>query len=101
MIFLTFLNAFENPDPWRNWYDFLIEAFAAVGGLQLVLVGAWQREDREAMGKVFLHPAAEFGGGIRVVAGEGFETGLGRGEAGVGVATDELEAAEAGGLERG
>ena len=45
-------------------------------------MGGRHGEDGEALGKVFLHPDGEFGGGFGVGFGEGFETGLGCGEVG-------------------
>ena len=54
-------------------FEFLVDAFERIGGAHSFLVRGGEREHREALRQVFLHPGREFGGGFGVVGDDFLE----------------------------
>ena len=60
-------------------FEFLVEAFEAVGGAESAPVCFWEGEDGQGFGDVGFQPGAEFGGGLLPFLSDGLEACFGFG----------------------
>ena len=63
-------------------FEFLVDPFQRIGRAHPLLVGGGQREDREALRQILLHPGREFGSGFGVVGDDLLEPLFGGGATG-------------------
>jgi hypothetical protein len=62
--------------------EFLVNSLKGVACAYAALVGDREREEKEALGVILLHPGGKFGSGLGVGGDEMIEAGLSRGEIG-------------------
>ena len=72
----------ENAGDAGAAFEFLVDAFQRIGGPHPFLVGGGQREHREPLRQVFLHPSREFGRAFGVLGHDFLEPLFGGGATG-------------------